>query len=88
MIRVMIIIMVAALIAIICLMLKRALSGPTVFDRMNALGVIGADSTLLIVLFGYLDGRPDMYIDIAISYAVLGFIGSVAIAKYFGGKES
>ena len=54
---------------------------------MNGLGVIGADTILLLVLFGYIDGRPDMYVDIAISYAFLGFIGSVIVAKFLGGKN-
>ena len=54
---------------------------------MNGLGVIGADTILLLVLFGYIDGRPDMYVDIAISYAILGFICSVIVAKYMGGKD-
>ncbi len=54
---------------------------------MNGLGVIGADTILLLVLFGYIDGRPDMYVDIAISYAFLGFIGSVIVAKFLGGKK-
>ena len=62
-------------------------SGPTIFDRMNALGVIGADTILLLVLFGYIDKRPDMYVDIAISYAILGFIGSLIVAKFIGGKR-
>ena len=87
MMKYMIILSVTVLIAIIGLMLLRALRGPTVFDRMNALGVIGADTILLVNLFGYLDKRPDMYVDIAISYAILGFVGSVAIAKYLGGKK-
>lgn len=85
--RTMILITVGVLIAIIGLMLLRALKGPSVYDRMNALGVIGADTILLVVLFGYLDNRADMYVDIAIAYAVLGFIGSVVIAKYLGGKK-
>ena len=42
---------------------------------------------LLIILFGYLDGRPEMYVDIAMSYALIGFVGSVIIAKYLGGKD-
>ena len=61
--------------------------GTTIYDRMNGLGVIGADTILLLVLFGYMDGRPDMYVDIAISYAILGFICSVVVAKYLGGKN-
>ncbi|MCI8630905.1 MAG: pH regulation protein F [Firmicutes bacterium] len=87
MIKIISLLAVIVLIAIIALMLGRALRGPTVFNRMNALGVINADATLLIVLFGYIDGRIDMYVDIAISYAILGFVGSIAIAKYLGGKK-
>ena len=87
MIKFVVILAVIVLIAIIALMLGRALRGPTVFNRMNALGVISADTIILIVLFGYLDGRIDMYVDIAISYASLGFVGSIAIAKFLGGKK-
>ena len=80
-------IVMVAVVIIIGLMLQRVFQGPTIFDRMNGLGVIGADSILLLVLFGYVDGRPDMYVDIAISYAILGFICSVIVAKYMGGKD-
>ena len=87
MIKFVVILAVIVLITIIALLLGRALRGPTVFNRMNALGVISADTIILIVLFGYLDGRIDMYVDIAISYAILGFVGSIAIAKFLGGKK-
>ena len=87
MIKFVVILAVIVLITIIALMLGRALRGPTVFNRMNALGVISADTIILIVLFGYLDGRIDMYVDIAISSAILGFVGSIAIAKFLGGKK-
>lgn len=80
-------IMMVVILLIIGAMLQRLFNGPTIFDRMNALGVIGADTILLLVLFGYIDGRPDMYVDIAISYAILGFIGSVIVAKFIGGKR-
>ena len=79
-------ILMVAVVIIIGLMPQRVFQGPTIYDRMNGLGVIGADTILLLVLFGYIDGRPDMYVDIAISYAILGFICSVIVAKYMGGK--
>ncbi|MBQ5659212.1 MAG: pH regulation protein F [Peptococcaceae bacterium] len=79
-------IFMVAVVIIIGLMLFRVFQGPTIYDRMNGLGVIGADTVLLLVLFGYMDKRPDMYVDIAISYAILGFICSVIVAKYMGGK--
>ena len=80
-------ILMVAVVIIIGLMLQRVFQGPTIYDRMNGLGVIGADTILLLVLFGYIDRRPDMYVDIAISYAILGFICSVIVAKYMGGKD-
>lgn len=83
----MIIAIMMAVIAVIGMMLQRVFQGPTVYDRMNGLGVAGTDTILLIILFGYLDGRPEMYVDIALSYAILGFVGSVIIAKYLGGKD-
>ena len=70
-----------------CAVRLRPEKSPTVYDRMNGLGVTGTDTILLIILFGYLDGRPEMYVDIALSYAILGFVGSVIIAKYLGGKD-
>ena len=79
-------IFMVAVVIIIGLMLFRVFQGPTIYDRMNGLGVICADTILLLILFGYMDGRPDMYVDIAISYAILGFICSVIVAKYMGGK--
>ena len=83
----MIIAIMMAVIAVIGMMLQRVFQGPTVYDRMNGLGVTGTDTILLIILFGYLDGHPEMYVDIALSYAILGFVGSVIIAKYLGGKD-
>lgn len=80
-------VLMISIIFVIGMMLQRVFQGPTVYDRMNGLGVIGADTILLLVLFGYIDGRPDMYVDIAIAYAMLGFLGSIIIAKYLGGKD-
>ena len=73
-------ILMVSILFVIGAMLQRLFYGPTI-------GVIGADTILLLVLFGYIDGRPDMYVDIAISYAFLGFIGSVIVAKFLGGKN-
>lgn len=85
--RIMLYIVTIVVLAIIGLMLQRAIKGPTSFDRMNAIGVISADSLLLVAVFGYLDNRADMYVDIAIAYAILGFVGSLVIAKYLGGDK-
>ena len=75
------------LIMTIGLMLQRLFRGPTIFDRMNGLGVITADTILLIVIFGFLDKQPGMYVDLALAYAMMGCLGSVILAKHLGGKK-
>lgn len=80
-------IIMAVLVITIGLMLQRLFQGPSIFDRMNGLGVITADTILLIVIFGYIDKRPDMYVDLAMAYAMLGCLGSIVLAKYIGGKK-
>jgi multicomponent Na+:H+ antiporter subunit F len=60
----------------------RVLRGPTVFDRMLGVSVIGTKTVMLICLAGFMYGRIDMFIDIALAYAMLNFVGSVVIAKY------
>ena len=60
------------LLFVIALMLQRLFNGPTIFDRMNALGVIGADTICLIVVFGFIDKRPDMYCDLLRAFGILG----------------
>ena len=80
-------IITAVLLFTIGLMLQRLFRGPTIFDRMNGLGVITADAILLIVIFGFLDKQPGMYVDLALAYAMMGCLGSVALGKYLGGKK-
>lgn len=67
---------------IIAVPLVRVLKGPTVFDRLLATNAIATKTIVLICLIGFLYGRIDMFIDITLAYAVLGFVGSVVIAKY------
>lgn len=78
--------LIVGLFLIILLMMFRVFQGPTVFDRLNGLGVIGTDTILLLILLGFLSGRVDMYVDIAISYGILGFISLVVLAKYIESK--
>ncbi len=67
---------------IIAVPLVRVLKGPTVFDRLLATNAIATKTIVLICLIGFLYGRIDMFIDITLAYAILGFIGSLVIAKY------
>ena len=85
--RILIMAIVVLLLFTVGLMLQKLFQGPTIFARMNALGVITADTILHIVLFGFLDAQPGMYVDLAMAYAMMGCLGSVVLAKYLGGKK-
>ena len=71
-----------AILASMALALMRGVLGPTVFDRILAVNTIATKTTLLIALLGFLTGRPD-FLDIALVYALINFIGSIAILKFF-----
>lgn len=60
----------------------RVIVGPTLYDRMLAAGVIGTTNIVLIAVVGFIFERPDMFVDLAIAYAMLNFIGTAAIARY------
>ena len=70
------------LTVIIAVPLIRVLKGPTVFDRLLAANAIATKTLVLICLIGFLFGRIDMFVDITLAYGILGFIGSLVIAKF------
>jgi multicomponent Na+:H+ antiporter subunit F len=72
-----------AIVLIIALSFYRVLYGPSVFDRLLAIGAIGSKTIGLICLLGLFYNRLDMFIDIALAYAILNFITGIAVANYF-----
>ena len=67
--------------------LYRIVTGPTVYDRALGAGLIGTNAILVLVLIGFLYDRIDMFVDLALAYGMLNFIGVVAFAKYFERKQ-
>ena len=61
----------------------RAAIGPSVMDRIVAVNMVGTKTTVLLIVIGNIYGRADMFIDFAMTYALLNFVGSLAAAKYF-----
>jgi multicomponent Na+:H+ antiporter subunit F len=61
--------------------LYRAYKGPTPADRVVAINVI---STKVTVLIGFLAVLTDQYafIDVALIYAMMGFVATVCVSKY------
>ena len=71
-----------AILIAMCLALARALMGPTLYDRILALNAFGTKTVLIIPVYGFLTGRPE-FADIALVYALINFIGTVAVLKFF-----
>ena len=75
------------------LALIRGVKGPTVFDRILAVNNFGTNTVLLIAVAGFMMGvhdpsgselepsRPE-FIDLALVYALVNFIGTLAVLKY------
>lgn len=74
---------IAAALAVLItlgLVLARALLGPTIYDRIAAINMFGTKIVLLIAILAFLSGRMDL-LDIALVYALINFIGVVAVLK-------
>ena len=72
-----------ALIAITVVMVMvflRAWLGPSIYDRILAINTFGTATVLIIALLGFYMRRPD-FMDIALLYSLINFIGTVAILK-------
>lgn len=68
-------------LAAMVLAFVRMLLGPTAADRVVALDVMTIISISLIALIALVLGRV-IYIDIALVYGLISFVGVVAIARY------
>ncbi len=71
-----------ALLVTMILTLFRALVGPTIFDRLLAVNSFGTKTVLLIAVYGFLTKRPE-FLDIALVYALINYIGTIAVLKFF-----
>ncbi len=72
----------AAILVAMGLALARAVMGPTGYDRILAVNAHGTKTVLLVAVFGFLTERPD-FLDISLLYALINFIGTIAVLKYF-----
>ena len=63
--------------------LYRAVIGPTVLDRLVGVNAIGSKTSTLLIVIGLVFQRVDMFVDIALAYAMLNFIAVLAAARYF-----
>jgi len=64
------------------IMLARLFAGPTLYDRVLAVNSFGTKTVLFLLIFSQLVGRGDA-IDIALLYALINFVATIAILKFF-----
>jgi multicomponent Na+:H+ antiporter subunit F len=72
-----------ALTFLMALSLIRTVVGPTILDRILGGNVIGTKTTTLLLLIGLMYNDLAMFVDIALAYALLNFIATLAAAKFF-----
>nr|WP_320049517.1 monovalent cation/H+ antiporter complex subunit F [uncultured Desulfuromonas sp.] len=75
-----------AILIVMGLALIRAIVGPTAFDRLLAVNMFGTKTVLFIAVFGFLTERPD-FLDIALVYALVNFLGTIAVLRFFERKQ-
>ena len=76
-----VLVLIACAICILMLVV-RAARGPSAFDRILAVNSIGTIIILGICLHGFALGRPE-FVDISILYAILNFLGTLAILRFY-----
>jgi multicomponent Na+:H+ antiporter subunit F len=78
---------VAMLGALIVLTMVRLLAGPTAPDRVVALDTVNTltVASMIVLSVAY---EQTVFVDVAIVYALLSFVGTLYVAKYLGGEMS
>jgi multicomponent Na+:H+ antiporter subunit F len=71
------------ILLLMLLTLYRAIIGPTAIDRIMGVNVIGTKTTVLLILIGIIFQRVEMFVDIALAYALLNFVATIAASRYF-----
>ncbi len=64
----------------------RAVLGPTVIDRIVGGNFVGTITVVLLVVIGLIYERLELFIDIALMYSLLSFIGTLIFSKYLSHK--
>ena len=71
-----------AILVVMILAVIRALMGPTLYDRILAGNMFTTKTILLVAVMSSVAGRADM-VDIALLYALINLIGTIAVLRYF-----
>lgn len=74
---------VAMIAILICmaLLICKAFTAESVFDRILVINSVGTKTVLFIAVLGFLTGRPD-FLDLALLYALMNFIGTIGVLRF------
>tara|TARA_Y100001935_G_scaffold223408_1_gene198838 strand:- start:74616 stop:74903 length:288 start_codon:yes stop_codon:yes gene_type:complete len=74
---------ISILVLFLCMLIiiTRALSGPSIYDRVLAVNMFGTKTVLIISLGGYMLGWTS-FADVALLYALINFIGTIAVLRF------
>jgi multicomponent Na+:H+ antiporter subunit F len=78
--------MIYFFVATIIVSMVRVVIGPSPADRLLGLNLIASQVLAILVLIAVNEHRP-IYLDVALVYDIFGFVGILAITRYFGKKE-
>lgn len=76
-----------AILVTMALAIIRGIRGPEIYDRVLAANIIGTKTVLLLAVVALLYGRPD-FLDLALAYALINFIGILAILQFVQNREA
>lgn len=78
--------LIAGLLLCCGLLLFRIANGPTAADRMVAIDILGTVVVGFVAIIAALSGKTYL-LDVALVWALVSFIGTLALAKYLAGSE-
>ena len=70
-----------AILVTMAMALFRSLRGPSVYDRILAINSFGTLTVILFSVHGFMLERPE-FLDLALVYALINFIGTIAVTKF------
>jgi multicomponent Na+:H+ antiporter subunit F len=76
-----------AILVTMALAMIRGLKGPEIYDRVLAANLVGTKTVLLLAVVAVLFGRLD-FLDLALAYALINFIGILAILQFVQNREA
>ena len=73
-------------ISLLVVVLWRVWRGENVIDRLMGADLLSTLTLAVLVLLALIE-RESIYIDVALGLAALGFIGTIALAKYVADEQ-